>query len=101
MLMAKSAAEAILALANGASVPNGTENIPPETMPANDQFPEPVKTPVEPLAPKKYKTIPEGMNTGKFSEDEVIKFREGLDLYGREWSKVSFRCTKVQHKGLF
>lgn len=44
---------------------------------------------VDPVqGPKKYKTVPEGMNTGKFSEDEVAQLREGLDLYGRDWSQV-------------
>ncbi|KAI8921563.1 hypothetical protein BC831DRAFT_437696 [Entophlyctis helioformis] len=38
---------------------------------------------------KKFKTVSEGMNTGKFSEDELVRFKEGLELYGREWNLLA------------
>ena len=37
---------------------------------------------------KKLKTVSEGMNTGKFTDEEVAKFKQGLEMYGRDWSKV-------------
>ncbi|KAJ3260652.1 hypothetical protein HK103_000262 [Boothiomyces macroporosus] len=39
--------------------------------------------------PKILKTVSEGMNTGKFTEEEVVKFKEGLELYGRDWLKLT------------
>ncbi|KAJ3270556.1 hypothetical protein HDV01_007706 [Terramyces sp. JEL0728] len=39
--------------------------------------------------PKVLKTVTEGMNTGKFTEEEVVKFKEGLELYGRDWLKLT------------
>jgi protein MYSM1 len=30
----------------------------------------------------------EGLNTGKFSDEEVVKFKQGLDLYGRDWQRL-------------
>jgi hypothetical protein len=44
--------------------------------------------PEKPMHVKKYKTVSEGMNTGKFSDEEVARFRQGLELYGRDWPKV-------------
>ncbi|KAJ3323121.1 hypothetical protein HDV06_002133 [Boothiomyces sp. JEL0866] len=39
--------------------------------------------------PKILKTVTEGMNTGKFTEEEIVKFKEGLELYGRDWLKLT------------
>ena len=97
-LTAQSAAEAILAIANADAT--GPENIPPESQKEGDQIQESSNTSSEQPPPKKYKTIPEGMNTGKFSEEEVAKFKEGLELYGREWSKVSFIHLETFHSRL-
>ena len=56
---------------------------------------------VDPVqGPKKYKTVPEGKNTGKFSEDEVAQLREGLELYGRDWGQVGLArlwCIMKSH----
>jgi hypothetical protein len=35
------------------------------------------------------KVIKEGMNSGKFSDFELSEFKIGLELYGRDWVKVS------------
>ena len=48
---------------------------------------------VQPILPVKKKVVMEGMNTGKFTSEEVRKFEEGLELYGRDWPKL------VQHIG--
>jgi hypothetical protein len=31
----------------------------------------------------------DGLNSGKFTEVEIGKFKEGLELYGRDWSRVT------------
>ncbi|KAH6581046.1 hypothetical protein BASA50_008787 [Batrachochytrium salamandrivorans] len=30
-----------------------------------------------------------GLNTGKFSHDEIYRLKEGLELYGRNWNKLA------------
>jgi hypothetical protein len=50
--------------------------------------------PDEPIAAEKKekkakKPLAEGMRTGTYDDDEEARFLEGLELYGREWTKVS------------
>jgi hypothetical protein len=37
---------------------------------------------------KHFKTVSQGKNTGKFTDDEIEKFKNGLEMYGRDWKKV-------------
>jgi hypothetical protein len=46
------------------------------------------KEPKKDIKPKPEKNL-DGMNTGKFTDEEIAKFKEGLQLYGRDWTQVS------------
>jgi hypothetical protein len=39
---------------------------------------------------KPKKALAEGMKTGTYDADEEARFLEGLELFGREWTKVNF-----------
>lgn len=43
----------------------------------------------KPVSKKPRKPVPEGYNTGNYSEEEERRFLEGLELFGREWTKVT------------
>ncbi|KAG0180792.1 hypothetical protein DFQ29_010112 [Apophysomyces sp. BC1021] len=52
-----------------------------------------VSTPVKPNEPKPLskkprKPVPEGYNTGNYSEEEERRFLEGLEQFGRDWTKL-------------
>lgn len=50
-------------------------------------------TVIEKKEKKAKKPLAEGMRTGTYDDDEEARFLEGLELYGREWSKVSERLA--------
>ncbi|RCI03543.1 hypothetical protein CU098_010939 [Rhizopus stolonifer] len=54
--------------------------IPQEIEPAKKREPTQSKKPRKP--------VPEGYNTGVYTELEEKKFLEGLDLFGRDWAKL-------------
>ncbi|CAO3668826.1 unnamed protein product [Umbelopsis vinacea] len=46
-------------------------------------------TVIEKKEKKAKKPLAEGMRTGTYDDDEEARFLEGLELYGREWSKLA------------
>lgn len=46
------------------------------------------------MSKKPRKPVPEGYNTGVYTELEEKNFLEGLELFGRDWTKVIYIiCT--------
>lgn len=43
----------------------------------------------KPASKKPRKPVPEGYNTGVYTELEEKNFIEGLELFGRDWTKVT------------
>jgi protein MYSM1 len=43
----------------------------------------------KPATKKPRKPVPEGYNTGVYTELEEKNFIEGLELFGRDWTKVT------------
>ncbi|KAF7728178.1 hypothetical protein EC973_006572 [Apophysomyces ossiformis] len=51
--------------------------------------PSPAKSnEAKPVSKKPRKPVPEGYNTGNYSEEEEKRFLEGLELFGRDWTKL-------------
>ena len=49
---------------------------------------------------KPKKPVPEGCNTGVYSEEEESKFLEGLRLFGRDWPKVIYIYIEKKEGGV-
>jgi hypothetical protein len=39
--------------------------------------------------------VPEGINVGVYSDDEERLFLEGLDVFGRDWRRVSSKSVRA------
>ncbi|KAI9019599.1 hypothetical protein CLU79DRAFT_758048 [Phycomyces nitens] len=77
------------------SEPNNDNVLPEITNEATEAI-VPAGSPTEestivgkPLSKKPRRPVPEGFNTGVYSEEEERRFVEGLELFGREWIKVA------------
>lgn len=58
-----------------------------------EQKPSKNKATINKLKPKNT----EGMNIGKFTDEEVVKFKQGLELFGRDWTKVQIHVIRLQN----
>lgn len=66
----------------------------PQKQVVGEQTEEPIHTEEKPVqikeavSKKPRKPVPEGHNTGVYTELEEQRFLEGLELFGRDWTKV-------------
>lgn len=72
------------------------DHVPPTVVAAEPQPPKEKKERVKKEKPEKperreMKTVPEGMNTGVYTEEEERLFLEGLERFGRDWQRVCYK----------